>query len=178
MDNHNKISKFMSLILRHNPKVINIQLDKNGWASVEELIKGINKAGHKIDMDILEEVVATNNKKRFIFNEDKTKIRANQGHSIDVDVELKVTKPPSSLFHGTAVKYYDTIMKQGLQKRSRNHVHLSDNEETAITVGKRHGQPIVLKIDSKTMYDMGYVFYLSENGVWLTDEVPLQFISE
>lgn len=168
--------KFLSLILRHQPDVAGITLDPNGWADVDVLLAGMRRKGHSIDMAILEEIVETNDKKRYYFNEDKTKIRANQGHSIQVDVELKEAEPPEYLYHGTADRFVDVIMKTGLQKRSRNHVHLSKDRETAVNVGGRHGKPMVLRILAQTMRRDGYVFYLSENGVWLVDEVPVSYI--
>ena len=177
MSNKNdKLSVFISLILRHKPETINIRLDKYGYANVLELIEGINKSGRKIDFNILEDIVNSDKKGRYSFNSDKTKIRANQGHSIKVDVELKECKPPSFLYHGTATRFIESINKNGLCKMSRLYVHLSDNIDTALQVGKRHGEPIVLNIDSKSMYERGYKFYLSENGVWLTDSVPSEFI--
>jgi len=168
--------KFISLVLRHNPRTIGIELDENGWADVTGLIAGLNRKGHKIDMAGLEDIVATNNKKRYSFNEDKTKIRANQGHSVDVDVELKTVVPPDLLFHGTADRFIESIKKNGLQKQGRNHVHLSADRETAAYVGKRHGQPTVLVIEAGKMHADGFVFYLSENGVWLTGGVPGSYI--
>lgn len=166
-------SKFISLILRHKPEAIGITLDNHGWANVNELIKGIN-----IDIDTLEEIVNTDKKKRYSFNEDKTKIRANQGHSIKVDVELQEKEPPMYLYHGTAEKYVDSINKTGLISKSRLYVHLSKDIETAINVGKRHGIPVIYKINSEEMYNKGYKFYLSENNVWLTEKVPINFIEK
>lgn len=177
MKDYTSIGKFISLILRHNPETIGIKLDKHGWADVSELLAGMNQKGHRIDMAMLEEIVATNNKKRYSFNEDKTKIRANQGHSIPVDVELKTVVPPDVLYHGTADRFLNEIKKKGLQKQSRNHVHLSSDWDTAVSVGKRHGCPIVLKVNTKAMYQDGYIFYLSENGVWLTEDIPIQYIN-
>lgn len=168
--------KFLSLILRHQPEIVGITLDFNGWADVDELLTGMRRKGHPIDMAMLEKVVETNDKKRYCFNEDKTKIRANQGHSVQVDVELKVAEPPEYLFHGTADRFIDVIKKTGLQKQSRNHVHLSKDRETAVNVGGRHGKPMVLRILAQDMRRDGYVFYLSENGVWLVEEVPVSYI--
>ena len=169
------ISKYLCLILRHKPETIGITLDAHGWANVNDLIKGVNKT-HKLDMDILEEIVATDNKQRYSFNEDKTMIRANQGHSVNVDVELEEVIPPEYLFHGTATKYMDSIWKTGLVPKSRLYVHLSEDTETATNVGERHGKPIVFRIKSKCMYLQGYKFYKSQNGVWLTKEVPAEFL--
>ncbi len=171
-----KTGKFLSLILRHSPQTIGITLDENGWANASELLEGMNKKGYAINMEILQDIVDTNNKKRYSFNDDKTKIRANQGHSVDVDVELKELEPPEELYHGTATRFLDSIKEHGLQKQNRNHVHLSKDKETAAAVGKRHGNPIVLTIKSGEMYRDGYRFYFSENGVWLTDEISVKYI--
>lgn len=177
MNDHTKISKFISLVLRHNPQVIGITLDEFGFADVSELINGISEKGYMLNQDILFEIVETDNKKRYIFNKGKTKIRANQGHSIKINLELKKQKPPNILYHGTAEKYYDSIMQNGIQKRSRTHVHLSTDFQTAIEVGRRHGKPIVFKVDSKSMYEKNYEFFLSDNGVWLTFFVSNEFLS-
>lgn len=171
-----KLSVFPSLILRHKPEVINIKLDNQGYANVDELINGINKSGRYIDMEILEEIVRTDDKGRYSFNEDKTKIRANQGHSVKVDVGLKECEPPKVLYHGTAKRFLNSIFKEGLQKRSRLYVHLSINPLTALKVGERHGESSLLEINSGKMYKDGYKFFVSENGVWLTDNVPVEYI--
>lgn len=173
--NLTKIGRYISLILRHKPDVIGITLDKHGWANVDELIKGVNKS-RKLTMEMLEEIVATDDKQRYSFNEDKTKIRANQGHSIDVDVELEEVQPPEYLWHGTGRKYVDSIMKDGLISKSRLYVHLSDNYNTAINVGVRHGEPVVLCIWAGDMYRDGYKFYRSKNGVWLVKHVPVEYL--
>jgi len=173
--NYNETSRYMSLILRHKPDVIGISLDEHGWANVDELISGIAKT-HEFNMDILEEIVKTDKKQRYSFNEDKTLIRANQGHSINVDVELKEQTPPKYLYHGTAKKYQASIQKQGLIAKSRLYVHLSDNIDTAIDVGKRHGSPIVYRILTDLMIKDGYKFYRSVNGVWLTKKVPIKYM--
>lgn len=172
-----KIGVFISLILRHKPEVIGITLDKHGWAKVDELINGINASGkYSIDMLLLEEIVRTDNKQRYSFNEDKTKIRANQGHSINVDVELKEAVPPEILYHGTGEKYVDSINTEGLKPKSRLYVHLSNDIDTAVKVGRRHGKPVVYSVSAGKMQRNGYKFYLSENGVWLTKVVPFEFI--
>lgn len=173
---NNKLSVFISLILRHRPEVINISLDKYGYANVDELIKGVNNSGKKLTREILEDIVKTDNKNRYSFNEDKTKIRANQGHSINVDVGLKMAIPPEILYHGTAEKSLNYILLDGIKKMNRLYVHLSDNLETAEKVGSRHGKPVVLIIDAKKMVEDGYNFYLSDNNVWLTDFVPKKYI--
>lgn len=169
------LSKFLSLVLRHHPEAAFVQLDEHGWADVGELLEGMKKTGRKMNMETLEEIVRTDSKQRYSFNEDKTLIRANQGHSIQVDVELKEQEPPEYLYHGTAVGYYDSIQKQGLKPMSRLYVHLSKDIETAVNVGKRHGKPIVLQVHSGDMYRDGISFYLSENGVWLTKKVAPQY---
>lgn len=176
-EQHKKsISKFLSLILRHSPQNIQIQLDENGWANVDELITKCAKHKHIFTFKELEEVVATNDKQRFIFNENKTKIRANQGHSITIDLALQPQTPPDYLYHGTISKFLNDIRKVGLLKMSRQHVHLSPDKETAIKVGSRRGVPVILVVQSNKMHQDGYSFYLSENGVWLTDHVPANYI--
>ena len=172
-----EISKYMSLILRHKPDAIGISLDEHGWANVDELIEGIAKT-QKFDMDILEEIVRTDEKQRYSFNEDKTKIRANQGHSVQVDVELEETEPPEELWHGTGEKFVSAIDEQGLIPKSRLYVHLSKDEETAKKVGSRHGRPVLYIVSSGQMYRDGYKFYLSKNGVWLTKEVPVKYLKK
>ncbi len=176
MGNLDKLSVFISLILRHKPDAAGIQLDEHGWANVDELIEGIKNTGRTIDMDILEEIVRTDNKQRYSFNEDKTLIRANQGHSIPVDVELEEKQPPQYLYHGTADRFLDSIMEDGLKPMNRLYVHLSKDEDTAVKVGKRHGKPVVLKIKAEEMWKDGIKFYLSQNGVWLTKYVNVSYI--
>ncbi len=167
----------MSLVLRHEPERIGLQLNENGWASVDELVEKINAKGIKVNIDTIREVVATNNKKRFAFNRDETMIRASQGHSIDVELNLTATTPPEILFHGTATRFMESIMATGLQKQTRQHVHLSAGAETALAVGSRHGKPVVLQINAKAMHEAGFEFFLSDNHVWLTAMVPVQYIS-
>ena len=170
-------SKYISLILRHKPEVIGISLDEHGWANVSELVAGINKT-QPFSMEQLEEIVCTDSKKRYSFNEDKTLIRANQGHSIPVDVELPEKHPPDILYHGTGEKYVSSIDRQGLIPKSRLYVHLSKDSDTAIKVGARHGTPVVYRVDAHKMAEDGYKFYLSVNGVWLTKEVPMKYLSK
>ena len=172
------LSKYIALILRHKPETIGITLDENGWASVSELLSGINASGNKIDMQTLEEIVAEDEKQRYSFNADKTKIRANQGHSINVDVELKKAEPPEILFHGTGEKFVPSIKSEGLKPKSRLYVHLSKDRETAVKVGSRHGKPVVFEVNSSEMSRNGYEFFLSENGVWLTKIVPAEYLRE
>lgn len=176
--NLDTISKFISMILRHKPEEIGITLDEHGWANVDELINGISKQYKGFGMSELEEIVRTDNKQRYSFNEDKTLIRANQGHSIQVDVELKEKEPPRVLYHGTGMKYVNSINKQGLKPKSRLYVHLSADERTATKVGERHGTPAIYIIDAEHMYEDGYKFYQSVNGVWLTKTVPIEYMSQ
>lgn len=170
------VSKFLSLVLRHSPETIGLKLDENGWADVEELIQKCSKKGNILDSELLDYVVENNDKKRFAFNEDKTKIRASQGHSISVELNLEEAEPSEILFHGTVAKSLESIKKEGLQKKSRQHVHLSKDKETAIKVGGRRGIPQILKVKSGEMFKDGFKFYLSENNVWLTDNVPNRYI--
>lgn len=172
----NNLSKFISLILRHKPEAIGITLDEHGYANVDELIEGINKQNYIIDFDKLKDIVDTDNKQRYSFNKDFTKIRANQGHSIKVDVELEEKRPPKYLYHGTATRFVESIHNEGIKPQSRLYVHLSDNHTTATKVGTRHGSPEVLVVEARNMYKDGYKFYLSKNGVWLTEYVPTQYI--
>ena len=173
--NMKKIDKYISLILRHKPEAIGISLDEHGWANVQELIEGVSKT-HPLTMELLEEIVATDDKQRYSFNADKTLIRANQGHSISVDVELEEITPPEFLYHGTGEKYVGSIDKSGLIPKSRLYVHLSGDQETAIKVGKRHGKPVIYKVLSGKMNVDGYLFYKSVNDVWLTKEVPANYL--
>jgi putative RNA 2'-phosphotransferase len=170
-------SKFLSLILRHAPEKIELQLDENGWANVDELITQCNKFQKKINLELLNYVVETNDKKRFAFNEDKTMIRASQGHSIKVDLDIEAVIPPDFLYHGTIEKFLEPIKNEGLKRMSRQHVHLSQEKETAIKVGSRRGKPIILIVNTKKMQEDGFKFYLSENKVWLTDQVPPKYIA-
>lgn len=173
-----RISKFLSLILRHQPETIHLKLDENGWADVEELImKSAHNKMH-FTLDELDQVVETNNKKRFAFNEDKTRIRANQGHSIDIDLALTPQQPPEFLYHGTAETNIESILEKGIEKRSRQHVHLSADKDTATKVGMRHGKPVILTIKTGEMFEEKIEFYLSDNGVWLTDFVEVKYISK
>lgn len=176
MEKTDKLSVFISLVLRHKPEAANIQLDEHGWAEVDALIEGIRKTGRRIDIDTLKEIVRTDGKQRYSFNEDCTLIRANQGHSVSVDVELKEAKPPEILYHGTAERFMESIRQEGLRPMSRLYVHLSKDEATALKVGARHGKPVVLKVNAGKMQQDGFRFFLSENGVWLTDKVPASYL--
>ena len=166
------------MILRHKPESIGITLDEHGWADVQELIAGINAADKnaRLDMEMLEEIVRTDEKQRYSFNEEHTLIRANQGHSIPVDVELEEVAPPAILWHGTGEKYVESIDQQGLIPKGRLYVHLSSDQETARKVGARHGKPVLYRIDTAAMAADGYCFYLSVNKVWLTKKVPVKYL--
>ena len=153
-----KLGRFISLVLRHSPETIGIKLDKNGWANVEELLNLMNKNGKKIDINTLNEIVETNNKKRYEFSDDFKKIRACQGHSISVDLELEQAVPPEFLYHGTAVKNIESIKVTGIKKADRQHVHLSADYDTAYNVGKRHGKPYIIKVLSGKMDKDGKKF--------------------
>lgn len=172
-----KWSRFLAMVLRHKPEVVGIRLDEHGWAQIKQLLEAFNKI-EAFDMSMLEQIVADDDKQRFAFNEDKTRIRANQGHSVNVDVELKEAAPPEILYHGTGIKYIESINRQGLIAKQRLYVHLSKNAATAYNVGKRHGQPFIYVVLAGAMVRAGYRFYLSENGVWLTKCVPRKFLQE
>ena len=171
-----KLSKFLSLILRHRPQRIGITLDGAGWANVEELIVAANKAGVVLTKEKLELIVENDKKERYALSSDGKFIRANQGHSIEVDLGLEAMTPPEILYHGTAERFLAGIHQNGLQRKGRQYVHVSSDKETALTVGQRHGEPVVLSIQAKEMQADGYKFYLSENGVWLTKEVPVAYL--
>lgn len=170
-----KASRFLSLVLRHKPEAAGIRLDEHGWADVEELLRGMAPR-YPLTMDQLEEIVRTDDKQRYSFSEDKARIRANQGHSIPVDVELEQAHAPEFLWHGTGEKYTASIEARGLLPKSRLYVHLSSDEDTAVAVGSRHGRPVVYLVESGRMERDGYRFYLSRNGVWLTKAVPAIYL--
>ena len=170
-------SRYISLILRHKPEVIKITLDEHGWADVDELIRGVART-HPLTMEMLEKIVAEDEKQRYSFNEDRTLIRANQGHSIPVDVELPVEAPPEILYHGTGEKYTASIDRQGLLPKSRLYVHLSEDRETAVKVGGRHGRPVVYEVLSGEMAREGHIFYCSVNGIWLVGDVPVRYLKK
>jgi RNA:NAD 2''-phosphotransferase len=170
------LSKFLSLVLRHQPEAIGIQLDQGGWADVAELIEKANNHGMKFDREILDHIVATNSKKRFAFNDTLDKIRASQGHSVEIELGYINQKPPQILFHGTSEKFVQSILETGLNKRHRQHVHLSSDFDTAIKVGQRHGKPFVFKVLAEQMYNDKFQFFISDNGVWLTDNVPTKYL--
>ena len=171
-----KASKFLSLILRHDPAAAGITLDPQGWADIEALLNGMSKKGYAISHNDLFTIVEDDKKGRYSISDNHRRIRANQGHSIKVDLGLIEKKPPSILYHGTATRFYDAILKSGgVSKMERHHVHLSTNYNTAKTVGSRHGSPLVFSIRAGDMVKEGHKFYESENGVWLTDFVPMKF---
>jgi putative RNA 2'-phosphotransferase len=167
----NRISKFLSLVLRHQPETIGISLDENGWTDVPTLLSKMASKGSRITHDQLRYIVETNNKKRFAFNTDESQVRASQGHSVEVDLGYVQKQPPHFLYHGTATRFLDVILADGLKK-----IHLSSDEQTARSVGSRHGKPVVLVVKAEEMAANGHVFYQSENGVWLTDHVPAAYI--
>lgn len=173
-----KLSRFISCILRHKPHIIGIELDKNGWARTDALIEGINNSNRFITMDMLNKIVKTDEKQRYSFNSDKSLIRANQGHSVNVQVDLKEMTPPDILYHGTGKKYCESIDKTGLIPKGRLYVHLSKDKETAYSVGSRHGEPVIYIVHAKEMHNAGFKFYLSKNNVWLIERVPHYYLEK
>ena len=170
-----KTSKYIAYILRHCPQSAGVTLDAHGWADVKQLIEGVSKT-HPLTMAQLEQIVTEDGKQRYAFSEDRTKIRANQGHSVAVDVELTEAVPPEILWHGTAERFTASIDAEGLLPRGRLHVHLSALRETAIAVGSRHGKPALYQVDTQAMLRDGLRFFRSENGVWLTAHVPARYL--
>ena len=172
-----KISKFLSYILRHQPEAIGITIDSDGWVNIDSLIMQANQHGEPLTRELIEQIVKTSDKKRFTISDDGLKIRAAQGHSTQqVKINHVEQIPPEFLYHGTATRFIDSIKKQGLVAGSRHYVHLSSDEKTANKVGERHGKPIVLKVKTLQMYQQGFKFYLADNGVWLTNTVPNTFL--
>jgi len=171
-------SKFLSLVLRHKPEQIGLRLDKAGWAEIDELVDRAVAAGVEIDRPMIESIATNCPKQRFSISEDRHRIRANQGHSLKVDLGMEERQPPKSLFHGTSTRFHESIKQTGIHPQARQYVHLSSDPETALVVGRRHGKPIVLRIDARTMGLDGYLFFLSENGVWLTEHVPYSYVIE
>ncbi len=171
-----RTSKFLSLILRHEPGRVCLQLGEAGWVEVDELLKAANSHGVSLTLDDLRHVVATSDKKRFAFSEDGRRIRANQGHSVEVDLQYPPRTPPEFLYHGTAERFLDSIRRGGLSKMERHDVHLSAETKVTLQVGSRHGKPVLLTIRAGEMHKAGFVFRCSTNGVWLVDRVPPQFI--
>jgi putative RNA 2'-phosphotransferase len=171
-------SKFLSLVLRHQPELIGLALSSGGWVSVDALIDAAARHGNPLSRELLDEVVFSNDKQRFAFSDDGLSIRANQGHSVSVDLELQPKTPPAVLFHGTATRFLSIILEQGLRPMQRHHVHLSANLEVALRVGGRHGKPIVLTVAAEAMNRDGLLFYQAANGVWLTDEVAPRYLRQ
>ena len=176
-DKVKSISKFLSFVLRHEPQSIGLSLDEAGWARVDEMLAKANARGKRLDRALLQHVIDTNDKKRFAFSDDGARIRANQGHSIEVALGLPAVTPPDVLYHGTATRFLDSILATGLDKRNRHHVHLTDNLATATAVGRRYGKLVLLAVDAQRMSADGHVFHRSDNGVWLTHAVPPQYLS-
>lgn len=177
--NKNKLidlSRFLSYVLRHKPEAIGLNMESDGWVRVEELLAKMSVNGKDITLDVLEIIVQQDDKQRYSFNSDKTLIRANQGHSIEIDLNLEPVDPPKYLYHGTTGRNLESIRKSGLLKQQRHHVHLSENTDTAKRVGARYGKPVILKIFAGDMVRAGHTFYCSDNNVWLTDAVPPEFI--
>lgn len=171
-----RLSRFISLVLRHKPETIGLVIDREGWADLDELITKAAGHGMTLDRQLVARIVAENDKQRFAFSPDGRRIRANQGHSVEVDLKLPQEVPPPELFHGTADRNLESIRASGLHSGSRLHVHLSPDAETATKVGARHGRPAVLVVASGAMHADGHAFFRSENGVWLTQAVPVRFI--
>jgi putative RNA 2'-phosphotransferase len=176
-DQNTRISKFLSLVLRHEPARAGLTLDSAGWVDVDDLLRGCAKAGKPLTRDQLETIVAESDKQRFALSEDRKRIRANQGHSVAVELEYVPRTPPEHLYHGTADRFLDSIKASGLRKAQRHHVHLSDKLKTAIEVGRCHGRPAVFVVAAGAMHRAGHAFFLSANGVWLTDHVPAEFLT-
>jgi putative RNA 2'-phosphotransferase len=169
-------SKYLSLVLRHRPESAGVALDQHGWVEVDVLLPALARRGHAITRVELEQLVRESDKQRFALSADGARIRANQGHSLPVDVELVAAAPPPRLFHGTVARFLPSIRAAGLAKMERRHVHLSATRDLATLVGRRRGEPLVLVVDAHAMVAEGHTFYLSANGVWLTDHVPPRFI--
>ena len=171
-----KTSKFLSKHLRHQPERLGLRLQPGGWVSLAQLLEACANHGFPLTRDELDEVVARNNKSRFSFDPTGSKIRANQGHSIPVDLQLDPVEPPAVLYHGTGYGALAAISREGLHRMARHHVHLSGDVETARTVGARHDRPVVFAVDTAAMQRAGHVFYRSDNGVWLVDRVPPKYL--
>jgi len=171
-----KVSKYLSKHLRHQPERLGLTLEDGGWVKVDDLLKACAGNNFPISLDELKEVVGKNDKQRFSFDASGEKIRANQGHSIEVDLQLKPEIPPARLFHGTAERNVSMIRRHGLLKMARHHVHLSADTETARAVGRRYGKPVIFEIDTAAMLENGFEFFVSENGVWLVESVPPEFL--
>jgi putative RNA 2'-phosphotransferase len=176
-DNDRRLSTVLSLVLRHDPSVVGISLDPGGWVDLDELVAGIQERRPGVTRADIERVVATNDKQRFALDETRNRIRANQGHSVLVDLGLPRRRPPAVLFHGTVEANVARILREGLNRRSRHAVHLSPDRATAARVGARRGRPAVLRVDAERMHTDGYEFSVSANGIWLVEAVPLEYLS-
>jgi putative RNA 2'-phosphotransferase len=176
-ERHVRVSKFLSLVLRHKPEKVGVALDREGWVSVSRLLEASEAHGLRLTLDELREVVRANDKQRFSFSPDGLSIRANQGHSVKIELGYEPTEPPPTLYHGTAERFLPSIRQQGLLRGRRHHVHLSEQEATAVAVGRRYGSPVVLSISSGAMHAGGHSFFRSANGVWLTGHVPARYIT-
>jgi putative RNA 2'-phosphotransferase len=175
-DQLKKISKSLSYVLRHRPDSVGLELGKGGWIAVDELLRAFEESGKPISIEVLRKVVAENDKQRFELSEDAQRIRARQGHSVEVDLLYEPAIPPAVLYHGTAAHNLDSIFEQGLIKGRRHHVHLSINQQTMLQVARRHGRPVLLAIDAGRMHADGHAFFATGNHVWLTDSVPPQYL--
>lgn len=171
-----RTSKFLSLILRHEPERVGLKLGEGGWVGVDALLQAVNANDVALTRETLQHIVATSDKKRFAFSDDGQRIRASQGHSVEVDLQYPPQTPPEILYHGTATRFLDGIRKDGLQRMERHDVHLSAETKVTVQVGSRHGKPVLLTIRSGEMHRAGFLFRCSANGVWLVDHVPPQFI--
>jgi putative RNA 2'-phosphotransferase len=171
----NRVSKYLSFILRHKPEAIGLELDQNGWARIDHIIE--KTTDFELTHKLINLVVETNDKQRFAINPNEGKVRANQGHSINVNLDLEPVTPPNTLLHGTAIRFYETIQQQGLSKQKRHHVHLSESSTVAMSVGSRYGKPVLLEVDASSMLNDGYLFYKAANNVWLVDEVPAKYLN-
>lgn len=174
---HTEVSKFLSYVLRHEPHAIGLTLDSEGWAEIDALIAGAKQAGHTLDAELIRAVVSSSDKKRFALSDDDLRIRAVQGHSTNaVAIEHEPKQPPELLYHGTATRFLDSILAEGLRPGERHHVHLSEDVSTATDVGQRYGKPVVLKIEALRMHRQGFDFFQADNGVWLTTNIPPSFL--
>lgn len=176
-ERHVRVSKFLSLVLRHRPEQVGVTLDREGWVSVTRLLEALEGHGLRVTLDELREVVHANDKQRFAFSPDGRSIRANQGHSVKVALGYEPLRPPPTLYHGTAERFLPSIQEQGLLRGGRHHVHLSEQEATAVAVGRRYGRPVILCIASGAMHADGHLFFRAANGVWLTEHVPVRYIT-
>lgn len=171
-----KLSKYLSRHLRHQPEALGLTLEPGGWVAVDALLAAMRRAGMELSRAELDEIVARNNKQRFSFDTTGQRIRANQGHSVEVDLQLRPAVPPNRLYHGTSKASIGAILREGLRKMRRHQVHLSADVATAQRVGGRHGAPVVLLVDAAAMANAGHQFFRSDNGVWLTESVPVQYL--